>query len=176
DAADPELASIIADYETWERGEDPVSAGMEGDDEAKSQLWDASREAEVARGEALAGFARRLDAIDPARLNADDALNHAFLSRDIDMAIERISLDVGRLAFDSEGGPGQMFGYLASSTRITSRSDAEAYISRLEAAPKVYADVMASARRGLETGLVQPRSTVDNALLLMRTEAGHALD
>ena len=176
DAADPELASIIADYEAWDRGEDPISAGMEGDEEAKSQLWDASREAEVARGEALAGFARRLDAIDVARLNADDALNHAFLSRIIDMAIERIGLDVGRLAFDSEGGPGQMFGYLAASTRITNRADAEAYIARLEAAPKVYADIMANARRGLETGLVQPRSTVDNALLLMRTEAGHAID
>lgn len=171
-----ELAQIIADYEAWERREDPVSAGFEGDAEAQAQLWDASRGAELTRRETLAGFSTRLARIDPAGLNAEDSLNHAFLQRIVDMAIERIDLDVGRMAFDSEGGPGQMLGYLAGSTRITTAAEAEAYISRLGAAPRIYADVMDNARRGLETGLIQPRSTVENALALLRTEAAHTVD
>src|SRR5690606_10944906 len=171
-----ELAQIIADYEAWERREDPVSAGFEGDAAAQAELWDASRGAELTRRETLAGFSARLARIDPAGLNAEDSLNHAFLQRIVDMAIERIDLDVGRMAFDSEGGPGQRLGYLAGSTRITTAAEAEAYISRLGAAPRVYADVMDNARRGLETGLIQPRSTVENALALLRTEAAHTVD
>jgi uncharacterized protein (DUF885 family) len=37
--------------------------------------------------------------------------------------------------------------------------------------PKVYADQLANARRGLETGMVQPRSIVENALTLIEPEA-----
>ena len=61
--------------------------------------------------------------------------------------------------------------YVASVTRITTVADAEAWISRLEAMPRIYADQLANARRGLETGMVQPRSIVENALTLIGPEA-----
>lgn len=172
DADNPALASILADYESYLREVDPITAGSEGDRAALSRLPDASRASEVAQEPVLKGFADRLAALDPATLSDEDRINHAFLIWVLQRSRDRIALDTGRLdAFNSEGGPGQTAGYLASSTRIANEADAVAYVTRLEALPAYYRDVLASARRGLDTGLVQPRPTVENALSLMEPEA-----
>lgn len=171
-AQNPALAGVLHDYEVYLRSIDPITAGMEGDRAAQRRLPDTSRAFEVAQEPILKGFADRLAAIDPATLNEDDRLNHAFMGWVIKRARDGIPLDTGRInAFSSEGGPGQTAGYLASVTRITSVEDAEAYIARLEALPRFYHDQLDSARRGLETGLVQPRSIVENALTLIEPEA-----
>lgn len=171
-AENPALASILADYEAWLRAVDPVNAGMEGDRDALSRLPDASRAFELAQEPTLRGFADRLAAIQPAGLSEEDRLNHAFMTYVIQRSRARIPLDTSRIdAFNSEGGPGQGLAYVASVTRIATVADAEAWIARLEAMPKVYADQLANARRGLDTGLVQPRSIVENALTLIGPEA-----
>jgi len=171
-AEDPALASVLADFEAYLRAVDPISAGMEGDRSALSRLPDSSRTFEVAQEPVLRTFAGRLAAIDAAGLGDDDRLNHAFLSYVLQRSLVRIPLDTGRIdAFNAEGGPGQGLAYLAGITRITTAADAEAWIARLEAMPKTYADQLAHVRRGLETGLVQPRSIVENALTLIEPEA-----
>ena len=171
-AENPALAAVLADYETYLRAVDPINAGMEGDRAALSRLPDGSRAFEVAQEPVLRGFADRLAAIDPASLGEDDRLNHNFLTYVLQRSIARIPLDTGRIdAFNSEGGPGQNLAYVASVTRIATVADAEAWIARLEAMPASYAAPLANARRGLETGLVQPRSIVENALTLIGPEA-----
>jgi len=171
-AENPALAAILADYEAYSRQVDPISAGMEGDRAALSRLPDNSRAFEVAQEPALTAFARRLAAIDPAALSAADALNHAFLAYVIDRTLAGIPLDTDRLdAFNSEGGPGQTAAYLARVTRVVTVEDAEAWIARLEAMPKFYRDQLESARRGLTTGMMQPRSVVESALGLMEPDA-----
>ena len=169
-ADDPALAAILADYEAYLRANDPISAGMEGDKAALSRLPDVSRAHELAQEPVLKGFADRLAAIDPASLGDDDRLNHAFLGWVLERSRARIPLDTGRLAFNSEGGPGQSMAYIASVTRIATREDAEAWIARLEAMPDLWRHPLEDARRGLESGLVQPRSIVENALSLMEPE------
>lgn len=171
-AENPALASVLADYEVYLRAVDPISAGREGERAALSRLPDGSRAFELAQEPVLKAFADRMAAIDPAGLNDDDRLNHAFLTYVLQRARVRIPLDAARIdAFSSEGGPGQGLAYLASVTRIATAADAEAWIARLEAMPKTYADSLADARRGLDTGLVQPRSIVENALSLIEPEA-----
>ena len=171
-AENPALAAVLADYETYLRAVDPINAGMEGDRAALSRLPDSSRAFEVAQEPVLRGFADRLAAIDPAGLSEDDRLNHNFLTYVLQRSIARIPLDTGRIdAFNSEGGPGQNLAYVASVTRIATVADAEAWIARLEAMPASYSAPLANARRGLETGLVQPRSIVENALTLIGPEA-----
>ena len=171
-ADNPALASVLEDYERYLRAADTISDGMEGDRDALSRMPDGSRAFEVAQEPVLKGFADRLAAIDPAGLGDDDRLNHTFLSYVVQRSRARIPLDTSRIdAFSSEGGPGQGLGYLASVTRIATAADAEAWIARLEAMPRLYSDSLANARRGLETGLVQPRSIVENALTLIEPEA-----
>jgi uncharacterized protein (DUF885 family) len=176
-AEDPVLASILADYEAYLRVNDPISAGMEGDRDALSRLPDVSRAFELAQEPVLRGFADRLAAIDPAALSNDDGLNHAFLGWVLQRSLARIPLDTDRIgAFNSEGGPGQSVAYIASVTRIATREDAEAWIARLGAMPKFYRDQLDSARRGLESGLVQPRSVVESALSLMEPETAYTAE
>jgi len=162
--ASAELAAIIADYETWAAEQDPWTAGAEGDRAALSRLSDLSRQAELARREPLARFRDRLAAIDPAGLSADERLNQSLLSRSVSLDLERIELDRGRLAFDSEGGPEAMAGYLAGSTRIATVADAEAWLSRLGLLAGLYDAALANARRGVETGMVQPRIIADRVV------------
>ena len=171
-AQDPALAAVLTDYEAYLRAVDPINAGMEGDRDALARLPDGSRAFELAQEPVLKGFADRLAGIDTTGLGEDDRLNHAFLIYVLQRARDRIPLDTSRIdAFNSEGGPGQNLAYVANVTRIATAADAEAWIARLEAMPKSYADTLANARRGLETGMVQSRSIVENALTLIEPEA-----
>ena len=170
-AENPALASIIADYDAWQLSLNPIQAGREGDQAAKSRLSDQSRAAEVARLEPLNAFKRRLAAVELSTLSSNDALNRDFLAIIVDRSIESIGLDGGRLAFNSEGGPGQSAGFLATGTRITNRADADAWLSRLEGLSAWYDEGLADARRGLATGFVQPKSVVESALAIFRNEA-----
>ena len=177
DAENPVLAAILADYEAYLRANDPITAGMEGDRAALSRLPEASRAFELAQEPVLKGFADRLAALDPASLSEDERLNHALLAWVVQRSRDRIPLDVDRIgAFNSEGGPGQSMAYVASVTRIATRADAEAWVARLEAMPKFYRDQLDSARRGLDSGLVQPRSVVEGALSLMEPEAAYTAE
>ena len=171
-AQDPALAAVLADYEAYLRAVDPINAGMEGDRDALSRLPDGSRAFELAQEPVLKGFADRLAGINAAGLGEDDRLNHAFLTYVLQRSRDRIPLDTSRIdAFNSEGGPGQNLAYVAAVTRIATAADAEAWIARLEAMPKFYADPLANARRGLETSMVQSRSIVENALTLIEPES-----
>ncbi|MEY4555182.1 MAG: hypothetical protein RL093_301 [Pseudomonadota bacterium] len=172
-AEGPALAAILADYETYLRANDPITAGREGDQAAKGRMPDPTREGELARRAPLMVFQSRLVAIDATRLSADDALNHAFLTRILGRALEAIAMDAGRLALENEGGPGLGLSSLATATRIASRADAEAWLSRLQRFAAFYDSGLVDARRGLATGFVQPRSVVESGLVNLRAEAAY---
>ncbi|MGV9005171.1 MAG: DUF885 domain-containing protein [Brevundimonas sp.] len=175
-ATDARLAGLLADYEAYLRSVDPVTSGLDGDRAALARLPDVSRTAELARLAPLRALLTRTEAITPDGLSAADARNRAFVLFLLRREIEGITLDTGRLAFNSEGGFGQTAAYFASSTRIAGRDDAEAWLARLAAMPRLFDDTLANARRGLATGLAQPASVVASALLLARTDAGQPLD
>jgi uncharacterized protein (DUF885 family) len=169
-ASDAALATLLTDYEAFLKAQDPVSAGLDGDQLAKSRLWDATREAELATQGPLEAFRARAEAIPVAGLSSEDALNRDFLIWVLKRSVEAIGFDSGRLAFTSEGGVGQNIAYVASITRITNRADADAWIARLEALPKVYDDTLVNARRGLATGFTQPKSVTESYLASLRNE------
>jgi uncharacterized protein (DUF885 family) len=170
-ATSPALARIIADYETYERRENPIAAGQEGDRAALSRLPESTPAATARRRAALEGFRTRLAAIPPASLRGEDRTNQAFLTRLVGEGLESLSFDSDRLAIDFEGGPGQALGYLADTTTLRDVADAEAWIARLDAVERVYAENTANARRGITAGWVQPKPVVDSALGVLRSEA-----
>ncbi|MDI1279861.1 DUF885 family protein [Brevundimonas sp.] len=174
--ADARLAGVLADYEAFLRANDPITAGFDGDREALSRLPDLSRAAELARRAPIRALLDRAEAIAPTQLNAADARNRAFVLFLLRRELEGIALDTGRLAFSAEGGFGQSAAYIASSTRIANAADAEAWLARLAGLPRLYDDTLANARRGVATGMVQPASVVESAIVLARTDAAQPLD
>ena len=169
-------AALVADWERFERAEDPITSGNEGDRDALARLPDVTPEGDARRLAALESFRQRLSAIDAGALPAAETFNHGFLSRVVAERIEGAAFDGSRLAFDAEGGPGSLMGYLGPTTAVASRADAEAWIARLQATPRYYADVEANARRGIRTRFTQPRSVVESAIEVAKAEAALTQD
>jgi uncharacterized protein (DUF885 family) len=163
--------SLVADWERFDRFESPITAGLEGDREALRRLPDITAGGDARRLAALERFRARLAGIDAAALPPDAAFDHAFLSGVVALRLEAAAFDGARLAFDAEGGAGNMLGYLARVTTVASRADAESWLARLEATPAYYAAVQENARRGIATRFTQPRSTVESAIAVARAEA-----
>ena len=174
--ADAALNALIADHETYLKAVDPFSASGEGDVEAMGRVPDLSRTFELAQRAPLEGFVRRLDAIDPASLSHAGAINHAFLLYSLKRSIEGLDYDTGRLAFDSEGGPGTWALYVGGGTRLNSVAEAERYIRRIRGFGDIYAQTTDNARRGLDTGMVQARSVTQSAVALARNDVAIAPD
>lgn len=170
DSRDAVLNAIVADVETYMRSVDPISAGFEGDRAALALLPDVSREFELAQRAPIQALIDRLEAIDPATLSDDGRTNHAFLLWTLRRQIEGMDFDTGRLAFDSEGGPGNWASYLGPSTRLATVADIEPWLSRIAGFGDIYDGVTVNARRGLATGLVQSRSVVESAIELARND------
>lgn len=174
--ADAALEQIVADYEVYQKSVDPLSASGEGDLEAMARVPDLSRAFELAQRAPMEGFVRRLQAIDTADLPHANQINHAFLLYVLARGIEGLDYDTGRLAFDSEGGPGTWAIYMGSSTRLNSIAEAEAYLKRVEGFATIYAQTTDNARRGLETGMVQARSVTQSAIELARNDVDTPAD
>ena len=174
--ADAALEQIVADYEAYLKSVDPTSASGEGDLEAMARVPDLSRAFELAQRAPMEGFVRRLQAINTADLSHANQINHAFLLYALARGIEGLDYDTGRLAFDSEGGPGTWAIYMGSSTRLNSVAEAEAYLKRVEGFATIYAQTTDNARRGLETGMVQARSVTQSAIELARNDVDTPAD
>ncbi len=163
-------ASIVADWEAFERVEDPYTAGGEGDRGALARLPEITPAADARRLTALEAFMTRIEALDPKALAPGDAFNHTFLARLVRERIEAGAFDPARIAFINEGGESANLALTARTTSVERRADADAWLARLQAAPRLIQENIANARRGLATGFTQPRSVVEGAIAIAKAE------
>jgi uncharacterized protein (DUF885 family) len=168
--AESSLQQIIADYETFNRQVDPLSAGAEGDREALRRLPDVRPETEQADRKQLVVFGERLAKIDAQQLSGEAALNHALLTSIVKESTEEIEFDFSRIAFQNDEGFHTLADYLGRSTTIASREDADAWLARLAALPAWYEQNVANLKRGIKTRYTQPRIVVDRVLDVARKQ------
>lgn len=168
------FSAVVRDFEAYERANDPISAGFEGDRAALARLPDPSPAADATRKAALEGLKTRLAAIDARGLSAATALDHEFLSRIVASRLESLRYDEARVPFRNDSGFWSLGDYLSSSTRLRSTADAEAWLSRLDALPAYWGAHTANLRRGMATRMMQPRVVVDAALTSMRAVPANA--
>ena len=173
-AQEAALTALVADYEAYALGQDPITAGREGDRRALGRLSDVSPGADVLRRSTLEEFKGRLEAIDPKDLPAEARLNRDFLSWIFERRLKGLGFDEARMPFNSDSGFDMDMSYLASTTQLNAEADADAWISRLRALPRYYAQNIVNARRGVKSGFTQPRST--NQSVLVRAQAAAAKD
>lgn len=165
------LTTLIGEYEQLIRRDDPVSAGQEGDREALRRLPDVRPETQQGYGKQLKTISERLSRIDAAQLSEESALNHMLLTNVVATHAEQISHDLTRIAFENDSGFHTLLDYLARTTSIGSREDADAWLARLEATPGFYEQNLANLRRGIKTKLTQPRIVAERVLDVARKHA-----
>jgi uncharacterized protein (DUF885 family) len=168
--AEDSLQQVIADYERFIRELDPISAGQEGDRAALRRLPDVRPEAEDAQRQRLTSFSQRLAKIDAARLAGESVVNHQLLTRIVKESIEELGFDFARIPFENDSGFHTLADYLARTTTIASREDADAWLARLEALPPFYLQNVANLKRGIQTRYTQPRIVVDRVLETARKQ------
>ncbi|MBM0108275.1 DUF885 family protein [Steroidobacter sp. S1-65] len=170
--AESNLDSLIGEYEQLIRTEDPVSAGQEGDRNALRRLPDVRPEPQQAAAKQLKDIAQRLAAIEVNRLSPDAALNHQLLTNVVAIHSEQLTFDLPRIPFENDSGFHTLLDYLARTTTIGSREDADAWLARLEATPTFYEQNLANLRRGIKTKYTQPRIVAERVLEVARKQAG----
>ena len=175
-ADDRALNALVAAYEAYVLGDDPIEAGHQGDRLALAKLGDVRPEADTARAKALTGFKARLAKIKYSDLSTDARLNADFLAWTLSRQLSSLAFDEARMPFNSDGGFHQTMGYLATTTPVRSVADAKAWIARLSALPQNYADNIANARRGVNSGFTQPRSTTEQVIARAKEQAASPVE
>ncbi len=173
-AAERDFAAIVADFGAFERANDPISAGQEGDRAALSLLPDPSPAAVARNKVALETFRGRLAAIDARQLGGEPALDREYLTRIVASRLEGFRFDEERIPFRNDSGFFTLADYLAGSTPIRSVEDANAWIARLDAYPAYLAAHTDNMRRGVRTRFMQPRVVVEAALVSLRSIPANA--
>jgi len=165
------LNRLLAEHEQIERRFDPITSGQWGDDAALARLPDFSPAAVEAYRAELAALRPRVAAVNARQLSDSAALNRTLLLRSIDDTLESISLDRGRL-----GGGGGGFENLARNTPLRSRTDAEAWISRLDQMAGAIEQSIENQRRGIATGWTQPRQIIERSIVVARATASRSAE
>ena len=173
-SSETELTSVIAAYERIVKDSDPVTAGLDGDREALARMPDVRPEAIASRRSSLATLGDQLARVDATRLSGEAVTNHGLLTRMIAEGIEEIDLDLERIPFTNDSGFHTLGDYLARTTQIASREDAEAWLARLAALPGYYEQNIANVRRGVRDRLTQPTVVIDRVLALAKGQAAIA--
>jgi uncharacterized protein (DUF885 family) len=165
------LSALIDEYEQLIRKDDPVSAGQEGDRGALRRLPDVRPETQAAIAKQLQSIGERLAAIKVSGLSEDAALNHQLLTGVVATHAEQLTFDLPRIPFENDSGFHTLLDYLARTTTIGSRDDADAWLARLEATPAYYEQNLANLQRGIKTKYTQPRIVADRVLEVARKVA-----
>ena len=163
-SGDAAFNTLMAEFERFDRETDPITAGFEGDREALRRLPDVSLAADQAQARTLADLKRRIGAVDASGLSPEAALNRDYVLQVIDDRAEAIAFDTSRIIFTNDSGFYNDADYLAQTTPIQTREDAEAWLSRLSELPRYYTQNLENGRRAIATHFTQPRVVFDRAL------------
>ncbi len=156
DASAELLDSLIADMREASLASDPISAGFEGDTEARRRLPDVSPDAGRKISQADATFRSRLESIPTVTLSDDDKLNHALVGWTLSQKELIGPIDNSRIPFTNDSGFYNSISYTVRNTRFDSAQDYYDYMARLKDMPRFFGQHMANMRRGISAGYTAP--------------------
>ena len=152
-----DMATLVRDYDAYNRQLDPVRAAQRGD-VAAARVWPDNSPGSCQRRKVqLEQFEQRLRHCRGRAPRAEDALNHDLVADRVAMALEATAFDEERMPFISGDGFYTTPDYAALNTVLRNEADAAAWIARLEAIPAYFARETENMRRGISTGFTQPR-------------------
>lgn len=156
-AASEAFASLVEDYEAFQRENSLGRRARDGDLEAMSQWSDVSAEHQAEETAREAAFLERLEAIDRAGLNRNDRVSYDVLDYSLRFSVELAPFDTARTPFLNDSGFFTAPTYAAASTRPRNAEQGEAWIARLRNLPDYFQANIDWMNQGLEDGFTQPR-------------------
>ena len=151
-----QLLSLFDEQWEYELRVDPEFATSLGDKRYNDRLSDHSPAFYESDLEQKRKFLARMEAIDPAGFDPQDALSRILMIRSLREEIEAARFKSWEMPVNQMGGPHLNLPDLVSLTPFNNSADYENYIARLHQIPHVFEQVTANMRQGMKDGLMPP--------------------
>ena len=164
------LVTLFSDHWDAYMHWDPVFATMCGDHRFDDQLPGADESHYTDWLDQLRKFRKRLDKIDPSKLEPANRLNYNYFALMLDSEITSLELRTYHLSISKAGGFHTYFPDLYQLTSFENSSDYENYLARLEKMRKYFDESIDLMRLGLRTGFIPARVTLEGVDKSIRTQ------
>ncbi|HEX3353326.1 MAG TPA: DUF885 family protein [Terriglobales bacterium] len=151
------LHSLFDEEWQYELRSDPETATELGDNRYNDRLSDHSRQFHQSDVEAKRKFLARFEAINPAGLPPQDVLSRDLMLRNLREEIEGAQFKPWEMPVNQMDGPHLNLIELVALTPFNDAHDYDNYLSRLHQIPRVFDQVTANMRQGMQDHLMQPR-------------------
>jgi uncharacterized protein (DUF885 family) len=155
-APSDDLKQVSADHWAWSLSVDPLLASDTGSHVGDGKLPDPSLAEADREAAAEAGFIKRLDAIDPARLDDAGRVNRAVLRRMLADDVEANKFGQRAVTFTTYSSWHTEFPQGLPDRPMRTVADYQSYLARLAGFPAYNAAAINVTRTGLIAGMAQP--------------------
>ncbi len=162
--SNPVLEKVFSDYKEYCFRNYPTWATYEGDHRYNDRLTDVSDTAVQARHDSVNNFLARLQELDDASLNENNRLNFDLFQWMLSRSLERQSFNDHYTPIGQQGGLHLSFPQLVNFQPFENVQDFENYFARLTGFEKQVSDEIANMRKGMASGLVQPKFIMEQVL------------
>jgi len=151
------LHSLFEEEWQYELRTSPESATGLGDNRYNDRLSDYSAEFYRSDREENRKFLARFEAVPTESLSQQDRLSRELMIRNLGEQIEGAQFKSWEMSVTQNGGPQIELPDLITITPFNTVQDYENYISRLKQIPRVFEQVTANLRQGMQDRLMPPR-------------------
>ncbi|MFA9199609.1 MAG: DUF885 family protein [Cypionkella sp.] len=155
--ADAALQALYREYWAWQVRDRGWIEKADGSVEPGASVPSATPEAHRARAAKAAEVLAQLGAIDPASLSPAERVNAAVLRAALEETIGDARFAEWEMPFDSDSN---FWSYWDEPAALGTVAEYDAYIARMKALPRAFAENIANARAGLARGFSVPAVTL----------------
>ena len=161
------LRDLADRYWAFERCEYPLNALLAGQPTEDATIFRESETDHARKDSAAATFLAELEAIDAAGLAGQEAATHALLRHELTLVRDLYRTGAHLRPSLFPVGPDFNTVFLANSTALSSRSEAELWLARLETVPGFVDDLIANFEAGRARGYRYPRVVLERAIAVI---------
>ncbi|MBX7042681.1 MAG: DUF885 domain-containing protein [Ignavibacteria bacterium] len=160
----PALMKIFNDYDEFNKRNYPMGATYDGDNRYDDMVTDNSEEGINARYDSLAGFLKRLSALDYNSLTESNRLNYDLFKRSLDEDFEFRRFRGYLMPMGQQWGIHIDVPQWVQYQPLDNADEFNRYFARLRQAGKLVDNDIANMRKGMAEGLVMPSFIMEQTL------------
>lgn len=150
-----DLEQVIKDYQLYKDHQSPFNQDIAG--KTNSQLPDLSPKNLKQQDLSLRAIYQRLVQVDVAKLNRDEAINHAVLLYTIKNQLDNYTNNEHYMPLTAESGFHVWISRINRQVSFNTEQDYRDYLARLTALPRYFSQQMFWMDKGIEAGITQPQ-------------------